>query len=169
MRSLKSSGGLTHGRVMTEEQRFLWTMSSPVCSEYYLAMSDFNKRAFSTSEQYKDLMEARLKKNQSYLIKIREKLKLHNPLTHDFELRNIIRSVKAKQNENVDEYETIGQKLIDKMVGELAVAYSFKRKEKAKTLADSSCIDVDSDRKIDSALLFQRMLVASKSRNVSMT
>ena len=70
---------------------------------------------------------------------------------------------------NVDEYETIGQEFIDKMIGELAVAYSCKQKEKAETLADSSCSDVDSDRKIDYALLFQRMLVASKSRDVSIT
>ena len=77
--------------------------------------------------------------------------------------------VEANENVNVDKYEAIGQKLIDKMIGELAVAYSFKRKEKTKTLADSSCIDVDSDRKIDSTLPLLRMLVASKSGDVSMT
>ena len=74
IRSLKSSGGLTHGSGMTEEQRFLWTMSSPVCSEHNFAMSDFNKSAFSTSKQHKDLTEARLKKGQSDLTKIGEKL-----------------------------------------------------------------------------------------------
>jgi len=84
MRSLKSSGGLTHGSGMTKEQRFLWTMSSPVCSEYNLAMSDFNKRAFSTSEQHKDLTKARVKRDISDLLKIQEKLKLHNPFTNDF-------------------------------------------------------------------------------------
>ena len=76
--------------------------------------------------------------------------------------------MEANENVNVDEYESIGQKLIYKIIREFAIAHSFKRKEKAKTLADS-CIDVDSDRKIGSALLFQRMLVASKSRDVSMT
>ena len=62
--------------------------------------------------------------------------------------------MEANENVNVDENEAIGQKLIDKMSREFALAYSYKRKEKAKTLADLSCIDVDSDRKIDSALLF---------------
>ena len=62
-----------------------------------------------------------------------------------------------------------GQKLIDKMIEEFAFAYCFERKEKAKTLADSSCFDTGSDRKFDSALLFQRMHVASKSRDISMT
>ena len=83
MRSLKSSGGLTHKSGMTEKQRFLRTMSSPVCFKYNLVMSDFNKRTFSTSKQHKDLTEARLKKDQSNLIKIREKLKLRDPLNHD--------------------------------------------------------------------------------------
>ena len=91
------------------------------------------------------MTEARIKKNQSDLTKITEELKLHNPLTDDFELQNIITGVEANENVNVDEYEAVGQKLIDKMIGEFAFAYSFKRKEKAKTLAYSSCIDMDSD------------------------
>ncbi|KAJ8027660.1 hypothetical protein HOLleu_32863 [Holothuria leucospilota] len=38
MRSVRGTGGLTHGSKMTEEQRTLWTMSAPIVSEYKLAM-----------------------------------------------------------------------------------------------------------------------------------
>ena len=38
MRSLKSTGGLTHGSGMTEEQRAIWTMSVPITTEYNNAM-----------------------------------------------------------------------------------------------------------------------------------
>ena len=34
---LKSTGGLTRGSGMTEEKRSLWTISSPVCSEYNIS------------------------------------------------------------------------------------------------------------------------------------
>ena len=33
MRSLKTSGGLTRGRGMTENQRLLWLLSRPACAE----------------------------------------------------------------------------------------------------------------------------------------
>ena len=33
MRSLKTSGGLTRGRGMTENQHLLWLLSEPACAE----------------------------------------------------------------------------------------------------------------------------------------
>ncbi|KAG7168439.1 hypothetical protein Hamer_G002487 [Homarus americanus] len=53
MRSLKSSGGLTHGSGMTEEMRALWTMSIPITSEYNNAMQEFNDLTYTTSEQHR--------------------------------------------------------------------------------------------------------------------
>ena len=50
MRSLKSSGGLTHGSGMTEEMRALWTMSKPVTARFNNAMQEFTDLVFSTSE-----------------------------------------------------------------------------------------------------------------------
>ena len=41
MRSLKTSGGLTRCRGMTETQRLVWLMSHPVCAEVYNAMQQF--------------------------------------------------------------------------------------------------------------------------------
>ncbi len=33
MRSMKTSGGLTRGRGMTEQQRLIWLLSMPACAE----------------------------------------------------------------------------------------------------------------------------------------
>ena len=38
MRSMKTSGGLTRGRGMTETQRLVWLMAHPVCAEVNYAM-----------------------------------------------------------------------------------------------------------------------------------
>jgi len=38
MRSMKTSGGLTIGRFMTETQSILWLMSHPLCSQVNTAM-----------------------------------------------------------------------------------------------------------------------------------
>ena len=50
MRSLKSTGDLTHGSGMNEEQRSLWTMSMPITSEYNNAMQEFTNLSYTTSE-----------------------------------------------------------------------------------------------------------------------
>ena len=38
MRSMKTSGGLTRGRGMTEQQRLMWALSMPACAEVNSAM-----------------------------------------------------------------------------------------------------------------------------------
>ena len=41
MRSLKTTGGMTHGSGMTDNQRALWTMSKGITLEYKTAMQEF--------------------------------------------------------------------------------------------------------------------------------
>ena len=54
MRSLKGTGGLTHGSGMTETMINVWTLATPVTTDvYHLAMQDFTGVAFSTSDQHK--------------------------------------------------------------------------------------------------------------------
>ena len=47
MRSLKSTGGLTHGSKMTEEHRAIWTLSAPVMSEFNVYMQEFNDLTYT--------------------------------------------------------------------------------------------------------------------------
>ncbi|KAJ8879192.1 hypothetical protein PR048_019798 [Dryococelus australis] len=62
MRSLKTSGGITSGSGISEEQRVLWITSSPMSAEYNIAMQEFTNVPYTTSEQHNDLTEARIKK-----------------------------------------------------------------------------------------------------------
>jgi len=168
MRSLKTSGGLTRGSGMSEEQRALWVLSSPACSEYNHAMEDFNKRAFTTSAQHKEMSGARMKRDQADLAKMKEKLQSFSPFCADPTLRNIITGVIAEDGVNVDDYQTVGRKIIEKMEGQPVFTYVSKRKDKVKTLGDSCCIKVSQDRSIDPALLFQRLLVISNAGDFSL-
>ena len=59
-------------------------------------------------------------------------------------------------------------KLFDKMIGQPAFTFSFKRKDKAKTLGDVSAVKVAPEQTIDPALLFQRFLVVSKTGELSL-
>ena len=57
MHSMKTSGGLTRGRGMTETQRFIWLMSHPLCSEVNSAMQQLTSITYIT-EQCKDMTKA---------------------------------------------------------------------------------------------------------------
>ena len=74
---------------------------------------------FTTSEQHKEDAEARIKRDQSDLGKIREKLEAHNPFSNgDPSLRNIITGVVATDDCNVDDYSNVGKKIIGKLEGQ---------------------------------------------------
>ena len=163
MRSLKSTGGLTRGSGMTEDMINLWTLSAPVTSEYNSAMQDFTDLTYTTSPQHKDSTEARIKRDASDLDKIRMKLASScSPFTFDPTLRNIINGIVAGPAVNVHDFESVGNKIIEDMIGKSAFTYKFKRKDRAQTLGNISAVKIAPDRTIDPALLFQRFLVVSR-------
>lgn len=63
MRSLKTSGGLTRGRGMTEQQRLIWLLSTPACAETNRAMQELTGVQYNSGEQNKDMTEARQKRD----------------------------------------------------------------------------------------------------------
>lgn len=166
MRSLKSSGGLTHGRGFSEEMRALWTMSTPITCENNNVLQEFNNLTYMTSEQHQESSEARMKRDHSE--KIKEKLCICTPFSPDPSLRNIVNGVVANEEVNVHEFETVGNEIIEKIIGKSVFGITFKRKDRAKTLADNFTIKVANDRTIDPALLFQRFLIMSKTRLFSL-
>ena len=151
MRSLNTSGGLTRGTGMTEEQRSLWTMSTPITSQYNHAMQEFNELSYTTSEHHKEATQARIQRDSSDLEKLKTSLAVYSPFSQDPTLRNIVNGVVADGDVNVHEFESVGRNIIDKIIGQSVFSIAFKRKDKAKTLAN-----------ISSGLLFQRVLVVSK-------
>lgn len=69
---------------------------------------------------------------------------------------------------NVHEYESAECKIMHKMIGQPTFMLSFSRKDKARTLGEMSAVKVAPDRTIDSALLFERFLVLSKTGKLSL-
>ena len=168
MKSLKGTGGLTHGSRMTEEQRALWTMSAPIMSELNTAIQEFNKLTYTTSEQHKDSTEARIERDASDLSKIVTRLISCSPFTSDPSLRNVINGMVGKSDVDVHEYESVGMNIIKRMIGQPIFSFSFKRKDKAITLGNPSAVKVAPDRTIDPNLLFQRFLVVSRTGHLSL-
>ncbi|XP_068214528.1 uncharacterized protein [Palaemon carinicauda] len=148
---------------MTEEMHNLWTLSAPVTSEYNSAMQDFTDLTYTASPQHKDSTEARIKRDAYDLEKIQPKIAACLPFTSDTTLRNIVNGIVAEPDVNIHAFESVGNKIIEDMIVKPAFTYKFKQKDRAQTLGNISAVKIAPDHTIDPALLFQRLLVVSRS------
>jgi len=152
--------------------RNLWTLSAPVtscdCRQYNSVMQDFTDLTVTTSPQHKDSTEACIKRDASDLKKIRIKLPACSPFTSDPTLRNIVNGIVAAPDVNVHDFESVGNNIIEDIIGKSAFTYKFKRKDRARTHGNISAVKIAPDRTIDRTLLFQRFLVVSRSGDLSL-
>ena len=164
MRSLKTSGGLTRGRGMTERQRVIWLLSMPACAEMNRAMLELTGVSYSTGEQNKDMTKSRqardMKDTRTLLLALAER----NPFTTHTDLINIMTGVHAESSVNVDKAREVGQSILDPMTGKAPTEYSFTKSNQAITFSAKSSIKVDGEKiQVDPQLLFQRVIIASQS------
>ena len=164
MRSLKTSGGLTRGRGMTEHQRLLWLLSRPACAQVNQAMQELTGVNYNTGEQNQDMTKARQARDWKDTLTVLQYLQERNPFTSDPSLRSIATGVHAHSTANVDKAVEVGNMILTSMHGKTAVEYTFQRKNQAITLGQSFSIKIDGDRiQIDPQLLFQRLTTVVQS------
>ena len=126
MRSLKSQGGLTRRSVMSEHQRTVWAMLSPVSSLYNLAMQNLTEISYITSEQHKELAASRWKRDEIDLGKVAKKLNSVTPFSTDESLRNIIAGINVNEGVNVQHLFEIGSDIVQEMDGQSVFSHSHK-------------------------------------------
>ena len=63
MRTIKTHGGLSRGREMTENQRAVWLLSTPSCSQVNHAMQQVLGVCYDGSEQHKEVSNCRTNKD----------------------------------------------------------------------------------------------------------
>ena len=79
MRSLKSRGGLTRGRCVTESVRMMWTNIMHRCADMHNAMTTLTGHQHKTSVQHIELNQSRLKRDNEDLQKIISFFDKHDP------------------------------------------------------------------------------------------
>lgn len=166
MRSVKTSGGLTRGRGMTENQRLLWLLSRPACADVNQAMQQFTQVNYNTGEQNKDLTRARQFRDWKDTQIVLEFLQEHNPFsTADSSLRSITTGVHAHSSCNADTAVVVGNSILESMTGKTPAEYTFLKKNQAITLATKSAsVKIDGEQvQIDPQLLFQRLITVVRS------
>lgn len=164
MRSMKTNGGLTRGKGMTELQRVTWLLSMPKCSEINNSMQELTGVSHFTSEQHKDTTEARIERDNSDIRKLVGYLQNRNPFTGDFSLRNIATGVTAVCAVNVDNAFEVGMKILRKMHGKGVTQFIFRKSDQAVTLASKYALNIEGEVvQVPPELLFQRYVVAAKN------
>ena len=164
MKSMKSCGGLTRGRGMTELQRATWLLSMPSCAEVNSAMQEVTGTSFTTSEQHKESMPARIERDHKDIEELKSYLHNWNPFTSDPSLRNITSGVTADLSVNVDKANDVGLKILQKMEGANVAQYTFRRNEQAVTLGAKHGIKVDGENvQVAPELLCQHYIAATEN------
>jgi len=164
MRSLKTSGGLTRGRGMTEQQRLVWLLSMPACAEINQAMQELTGVNYNTGEQKKDMTKARQSRDWKDTLSALQYLQERNPFSSDPRLRNIATGVHAHPTVNVDTAHAVGAKILKSMDGKTPAEYTFKRKDQVVTLGMKSSVKIDGEQvQVDPQLLFQRLITVAQT------
>ena len=164
MRSMKTSGGLTRGRGMTEQQRVTWLLSMPACAKMNEAMQELTGVNCNTGEQNKDITRARQKRDRKDTNTVLRYLQERSPFILDTSLQNICTGVNAHSTVNVDKAKDVGKAILADMEGKTAAEHTFKRNKQAVTLDTKSTVKIDGVMvQIDPQLLFQRLTIAAKT------
>ena len=162
MCSLKTSGGLTRRRGMTEAQRLSWVMSMPACAELNGALQNLTDIVNNTSEQHKEATKARQERDHKDSHEIVTLLSLRNPFSADPSLRSVTTGIVAEHNVNADKAKEVGEKILSSLTGKNVYDHSFRRKDQVVTMASKAAVKFDDCKiQVDPQLLFQRLSISA--------
>ena len=162
MRSLKSRGGITRGRGITESVLILWVSSMHRCAGIHNAMGNLTGQRHRTSEQHIDLGASRIKRDNSDLKKLIAWFDTHEPFDPSQPLlRSLASGVTATDGDgiNCDDAENAGFLIQEKLNNVCIEVASIKRKDQVKSLDIlRPGIKIDDDTiHIDPQILFTRL------------
>ena len=163
MRSVKTTGGMTRGKGMSEYQRAQWLLSMPACAAMNVAMQTFCGTDFHTSSPHKDTGKSRMERDyndsQTFLSFLTER----NPFCEGTLLRNIETGITSDSSVNAYKAVEIGNSILQAMIGKNIFDYSFKKSSQAVTPTTTPTVTLDGDIvHVDPQLLFQRLTAAAQ-------
>ena len=144
MRMLKTSGGMTHGRGISDSTLTKWVHALPHCVPLCDALEKFTGVHTATSEQHKDLRlstQAKYKKAYDAFV---QWLQAHPPFAgyQPDRLVSISTGVVADTSVNCDNAVQIGQAAASKIAGKQFTEITLHRNDKLKTMGDKNSINI---------------------------
>ena len=138
MRSIKSRGGLTRARGVTESVRTLWINTAHRCASIHDAVTELTGLKHVTSEQHVEMSKSRRKKDNETTEKLKEWFIANNPFDPCCpELRSLSTRMVATEVDkiNCDNVEKVGFQIQQTLENQKVSSSSIKRKDEVRTLA----------------------------------
>ena len=161
MRQLKTSGGLTHGRGITDSTLAKWVHALPRCIPICDELEQFTGVHTGTSEQHKDIRQStRARDNKDRCIFVGW-LKAHPPFAgyETDRLVSLSTGIVADPSVNCDKAVEIGLAAASEMNGRKFTDIKLHRNDKVKTIgAKSETVKIrGQSTEVNSTLLFNRI------------
>jgi hypothetical protein len=165
MKALKSRGGLTHGRGMTESVRLLWVRSMHKCASIHNAISLLTGAEHNSSDyKHVDLSDARSVRDYEDTLLILGWFEIHNPMqVSDARLMSLATGVFASDDSgvNCDSADEVGKSIMQKMNDAVVIDVTLHKADQVKTLAvlQQKMKKNKTQLAADNNVLFSRLLV----------
>lgn len=163
MRSIKSRGGLTRGRGMTESVRLQWVSSLHKCAGIHDAMTTATNLKHKTSMQHIELGISRCKRDFEDLCKIKVWFSQHEPFSmNEGRLRSLSSGLTATDDDGINCHRTeeVGAEIQQQLDNVAVTEATIKRSKQIKSL-DHLYPGVQINKKkihIDPNILFFRLI-----------
>lgn len=168
MRSMKTDGGLSRGRGLSDGTLLKWILCAPACSKVIEAVQHFTGTLSATSEQHVELRDSRIKRDTKDYNIFYSWLKKHNPfMDRGDALVSVSNGLIANEKINCDSALERGEDAINSLVGKDFISVVFGRKNKVIPLAAQSCgIKVHNNNvPINPQQLFNRIICVINNQN----
>ena len=168
MRAIKTNGGVTRGRGVSETTRQLWLGSIHRCADIHNAMTELTGASRKTSEQHVQLTSSRITRDNKDLETMKEWFDLHIPFNqHEPNLKSLSSGLIADSKINCDDAEPVGETIQSKRDNMIMEDISIKRKDKVKkfeSLLPTTKIG-DNNVHINPLILFTRLTALMNSED----
>ena len=168
MRSIKSRGGLTEGRGMTESVRHLWVLSLSHSASIHSALMQLTGAQIQSSEQHIEMGPTRRQHDFQDAKKFYNWFTNRNPFfiegEHLYGLTNGLVSVIEKDDVNCERAEEVGRDIQLSLNNCTYTSATIKRKEQIKTLdsLQNHHKDKVETKKVDPGVMFTRMVAIAE-------
>ena len=123
---------------MTENQRFLWVLSMPVCASINETMHTFSCVSYETSDQHKDVSASRQARDVSDTVDLIDYLNERGPFGQNDSLFNIANGMTVQERVNVEKAREIGVKIVEFMSGKSTDEFTFRKANQTVTSGSRS-------------------------------
>ena len=168
MRSMKSCGGLTHGRGMTDSMLTKWILGMPTNLRVTEKIEEYCDIAYNTSEQHVDGRKSRISRDNQDLQHFVQWLSSHPPFPVFNGIMSISTGLTGGEETNPHNAYDVGVSSMSSYVGNNFASVKFERKKRIKPLgAVMSGVKIrDVVCPVDPEMLFKRISFTKKSQEL---